>query len=505
MNVSCDIQYAIKAVWSIESAKSDEVFLAGTVDSSGKDEQLEKSSTDMEDGTYRVRADTDNRMFYIPVDRNGQRYAILEKKENNLVVTMALTGTGYDYLYSGTTEEAEKADRSEYIGYIQDQGYYTYTFRIPELDKELQLAAHSKNRDMWYQHTVIFKSDNAIKVEEGTSAVLPTDNGDKNKPSDSKKPETDRKPSASDKQQTAAAGKTSAIDSSTGLKDGVYKLDKFSWAGGTGRLAYIRCTRLTVKEGKAYATIEFGSSGYDKLKANGRIYGKGSGSLSTFTIPVKLNANNTIIGRSVAMSQPHWITYTIYPYMEAAGETVKGGSHLSQRGAAVDRNRLSDEAPGIPGLEFVSETETDYAENFKIYNYERGITLIQISMAENSALNYKEKDNDEAGKIEYDDDGKPIAKTQAEIVEEIYKSNVINYLVVPEKVEIPAGLDKEMIIIRSPADRTYTASKMAVKFIEELDITKNIELQGHYRKTEYKDIIRSKIHLAIFSGMIVPE
>ena len=72
-------------------------------------------------------------------------------------------------------------------------------------------------------------------------------------------------------------------------------------------------------------------------------------------------------------------------------------------------------------------------------------------------------------------------------------------------VIVPAGLDKEMIIVNLPADKTYTASKMAVKFIGDLEKSKKIQIQGHYLKTEYKDIIKEKINLAIFSGMIIPE
>ena len=72
---------------------------------------------------------------------------------------------------------------------------------------------------------------------------------------------------------TDDAGKsTRAVNASTTLKDGVYTPDSFSWSGGSGRLAYIRCDKITVTNGKAYATIVFGSSSYDQLKANGRIY-----------------------------------------------------------------------------------------------------------------------------------------------------------------------------------------------------------------------------------------
>ena len=511
-----DVEYVINAAWTEESARSDEAFENGSEENNGeeKPEEDDSPAAKLADGTYKVLSDTDNRMFYILADSKGKKYTVLVKKEGKLQITMALTGTGYDALYLGTIEDAEKAPKSKWVKYKEDKGYYTYTFEIPELDKELQIAAHSKNRNQWYQHTVIFKSKNAIKVKEGTSAVPVADkNQNSSRPS---KPTAPANPSnskpADNKQEKPSASTTdsnkgtSVVDSSTGLADGVYALDSFSWSGGTGRLAYIRCTKLTVTGGQAYATIEFGSSSYDQLKANGRVYMKSGSGLSTFTIPVELNANNTIVGRSVAMSQPHWISYTIYPYLAEAESASSGEKGTSgEKAAVVNSNKLTDKAPEIPGLKFKSETKVEYAECFRIYNYEKGVRLIQIDLSKNSALKYKKKDINQADDIEYDDDGKPIARSQAEITEELYHSNVVNYLLVPEKVEVPAGLDKEMIIVNLPADKTYTASKMAVKFIGDLEKSKKIQIQGHYLKTEYKDIIKEKINLAIFSGMIIPE
>ena len=126
-------------------------------------------------------------------------------------------------------------------------------------------------------------------------------------------------------------------------------------------------------------------------------------------------------------------------------------------------------------------------------------------MTKNSALKYKKKDKDEAEKVEYDDDGKPIAKSAGEITEELYHSKVVNYLIVPKGVEVPAGLEKEMVIIQRPVNKTYTASKAAVNFIEDLDISKKIAAKGKHEETDYKEIIKNKINLAFFSGKMIPE
>ncbi|MBQ9911515.1 MAG: hypothetical protein IJM49_00635, partial [Firmicutes bacterium] len=59
------------------------------------------------------------------------------------------------------------------------------------------------------------------------------------------------------------SGYAPAVDASTTLKDGEYKPDSFSWSGGSGRLAYIRCNKIIVRNGQAYAEIEFSSPNYD--------------------------------------------------------------------------------------------------------------------------------------------------------------------------------------------------------------------------------------------------
>lgn len=519
-----DIEYVIKVTWTANSEKSDESFqLSGEGTGSDKDpsekpgdKPQDTTQDKLADGTYKVISDTDNRMFYIPLDAKGKKYTILKKKNGKLQITMALTGTGYDALYLGTIEEADKASKDKWIKYSVDQKHYVYTFEVPTLDTELQMAAHSSARDRWYQHTVIFKSAKAIKVKEGTSAV-PAESYNPSKPSIPTIPNVNNKPSKPKDNKVEKPSKshkdtnreTSAVNSSTGLKDGVYALDSFSWSGGSGRLAYIQCTKLTVSGGQAYATIEFGSSSYDLLKANGRVYSKSGSGMSTFTIPVQLNANNTIVGRTVAMSQPHWISYTIYPYIADTGnaKTIsKDGKATDGKAmSTVSNNKLTKKAPEIAGLKYVSTTKVKNAKNFKIFNYEKGVTLIQISMTKNSALKYKKKDKDEAEKVEYDDDGKPIAKSAGEITEELYHSKVVNYLIVPKGVEVPAGLEKEMVIIQRPVNKTYTASKAAVNFIEDLDISKKIAAKGKHEETDYKEIIKNKINLAFFSGKMIPE
>lgn len=45
--------------------------------------------------------------------------------------------------------------------------------------------------------------------------------------------------------------------------------------------------------------------------------------------------------------------------------------------------------------------------------------------------------------------------SEEELAAELYKGNVVKYLLVPEDVEVPVGLDQDMIIVKMPADKTY--------------------------------------------------
>ena len=269
-------------------------------------------------------------------------------------------------------------------------------------------------------------------------------------------------------------GSTAAVDNSTSLADGMYTPDKFSFSGGSGRVTFT-CTQVRVTDGKAYATLEFNSSNFQYVKASGGIYYcSHSGDTSSVEIPIALNQNNTIIGLTTAMSQPHEITYTIFVYIAGAD---------AQKGGALSSNEeLDKEAPVIPGLKFESEEKLEYAENFKIFNYSEGIRLLEIDMRlrddkddakkddgksstqidettkKNAALHDDEEplvDTQEVPAEESEDDG---ITTTADAQAELYKGNVIKYLLVPENVEIPAGLEKEVIVINLPVESVYSGS-----------------------------------------------
>ena len=537
------ISYSITVRMSVNSEKYTEPSGGQDPDPSPSDPTVPAETKDLKAGTWKVKSDTDNRMFYL-YPKTGTKYSTLtvkgEGSKKTMTATVTLTGEGYDYLYMGTALEAAKAPKNQWIKAKVVNGYYTYTLPVSALDKNLTVSAHSKKLNSWFEHTIIFYSSGAKAVSSGTSTTVPKTKKKKDKYATSGKQTKFKKSKKKDKvskYKDDSQKSTGAVNNRTALKDGVYTPDSFSWSGGSGRLAYIKCRKITVTGGKAYATIVFGSSSYDRLKANGKVYSKSGGGLSTFVIPVKLNANNTIIGRTTAMSQPHWIRYTIYVKKAVSAKAAKKARAEAKK-AAKDAQKsklsLSKSAPKITGLKYKSTVKNKYAKYFRIFRYNHGVSLLSIDISKNTAL-YEEYTKNakrfakEDGKVEYDEEGKPVARSQHEITEALYKNNVVSYLLVPEKFDVPAGLDKQYIIVRIPAEKSYVASNSALSFLDAMDAVDGIRLTGvtpekvtasgvakaikqkhiAYAGTpespRYSTIIRKKTRLAVLPGSLIPK
>lgn len=100
-------------------------------------------------------------------------------------------------------------------------------------------------------------------------------------------------------------------------------------------------------------------------------------------------------------------------------------------------------APVLEGHEFIGETELLYAENFTIYNYEDGYSVIDI----------------------------PGSGT---------------YIVVPEGADVPDGAE-DMIVLQKPLDRIYLAASSAMSLFSEIDAVDHIRLSGLTESAWYID------------------
>ena len=478
-------------------------------------------AVEAEDGTYKANVTSSSSMFKVTD-------CVLTSKNGKMTAKVTLSGTGYDYLYAGTSAKAA-ADSANWVKFVEENGKYTYIIPVDALDAEIPVAARSKKNDKWYDRTLVFSSTGVKKP--GSNGPANGNNGNTNQGNNTSQNTnfgtgttsggtgTNQTPDKESKYEADLNGGTARVNSATTLADGVYTPDKFSWSGGTGKVS-ISCTKITVTGGQAYATIVFSSGSYGYVKANGNTYyPTTTGSTSTFVIPVELNKNNTIIGMTTKMSTAHEISYSIFIYLSAAakadGTTVSGETNLSA-------DTLDEKAPEIMGLSYQSETKVEHAEYFKIYHYDQGITLLEIDQRKDEdTKETKTKDTKE-------DTDSGLTPAQEEQLA-LYKAKIVRYLIVPEDAEIPAGLDKEMIVIQKPKKSAYVGSEEVLEILDKLNATdqitsvgvkqknckvegiakamkaKKIIYAGTYKKPENKKLMKSKCDLAILSNKILPD
>lgn len=222
----------------------------------------------LKDGSYEVTVESSSSMFRI-----DSCALLVENGSMSAVMTMG--GKGYLYVYPGTAEEAAAAEESERIPFVETtDGTHSFTIPVPALDAGVPCAAFSKNKELWYDRTLLFRAD-SLPPEAFRDGFLTT-------------PE------------------------SLDLKDGEY-LVCVTLSGGSGKASVASPARLTVSGGSCTAEIVFSSKNYDYVRIGEEKYlPVNTEGNSTFLIPVLLfDRPMAIIADTVAMSEPHEIAYTL--------------------------------------------------------------------------------------------------------------------------------------------------------------------------------------------------
>lgn len=510
------------------------------------------------DGTYQVNAEAGGKMFRVTD-------CVMTVKNGQMTAAVTLSGQGYNRIYLGDVNNASDDEKNWILpdSLLAEQ----YTFRIPveKLDEVMTIAVHTTKSNKWDTRTLTFHSEGMTKIADsnngnasngnnGSNGSL-TPGGNNNNPGNGSNGNNqgnaennngnsgttgnnttnNGKPDQESKYESDLNKSTARVNSTTGLKDGVYTPDSFSWSGGTGKVS-ITCSKVTVTGGQAYATITFSSPHYQYVKANGNVYypSAKTGSSTSFVIPVELNKNNSVVGMTTAMSTAHEIKYTIFVYIAEAAKanasarangkevTVIGANGSDSSKTATANKKMDEVAPEIIGLEYQSETKAEYAKYFKIYHYDQGITLLEIDMNKKTGRKAAGKKWKEASEIS---GLNPAEQEQAAL----YLNNVVKYLIVPENAEIPAGLDKEVIVVRQPADHVYAGSNKTISLMEELGqldkvttvgvkknkcknetikekmAEKEVDYAGTSGKLNYKKLVKNKCNLALLSSSVLPE
>lgn len=510
------------------------------------------------DGTYQVNAEAGGKMFRVTD-------CVMTVKNGQMTAAVTLSGQGYNRIYLGDVNNASDDEKNWILPDSLLAEQYTFQIPVEKLDEVMTIAVHTTKSNKWDTRTLTFHSEGMTKIADSNNgnasngnngsngSLIPggnnnnpgngsngnnqgnAENNNGNSGTTGNNTTNNGKPDQESKYESDLNKSTARVNSTTGLKDGVYTPDSFSWSGGTGKVS-ITCSKVTVTGGQAYATITFSSPHYQYVKANGNVYypSAKTGSSTSFVIPVELNKNNSVVGMTTAMSTAHEIKYTIFVYIAEAAKanasarangkevTVIGANGSDSSKTATANKKMDEVAPEIIGLEYQSETKAEYAKYFKIYHYDQGITLLEIDMNKKTGRKAAGKKWKEASEIS---GLNPAEQEQAAL----YLNKVIKYLIVPENAEIPAGLDKEVIVVRQPADRVYAGSNKTISLMEELGqldkvttvgvkknkcknetikekmAEKEVIYAGTSDKLNYKKLVKNKCNLALLSSSVLPE
>ena len=257
------------------------------------------------DGDYPVEVDCSSSMFRI-------EQAVLHVRDGRMEATLTMSGKSYLYVYPGTAEEAAAAEESSLIPFREDKdGKHCFIIPVEALDAPLPCAAFSKNKELWYARTLLFRAD-SLPLEAFAEGFFVT-------------------------------------TESLGLEDGEYEA-AVTLSGGSGRASVESPAVLTVKDGACEALITWGSKNYDYMKVDGeKFLPVNTEGNSQFRIPVAcFDRPITVIADTVAMSEPHEITYRLA--FNSASLVPAGGSAATPVLSYAEQFRVENAGEGAAVL-----------------------------------------------------------------------------------------------------------------------------------------------------------
>ena len=306
----------------------------------GKYGMLPIYGRDVKDGTYAIEVESSSTMFNIIACE-------LTVKDGEMTADITLNGQGYLVLYPGTAEEASKAAESDFIGFSENaDGKYVYTFPVEALDKALDCAAFSKDRQQWYNRSILFDAstlpEEALLLElpdyAAIEAAMNSQNGSANNignQNDSNtNTDTANNTQISEGDQALSADTLEPVEPmSINMEDGEYAIE-VELFGGSGKASVVSPTILTVEDGKAYARIQWSSSNYDYMIVGKEKYlnRAAEGADSVFEIPIAvMDADMPVIADTTAMGAPREIGYTLLFYSDTIGSKAQMPQESAKR------------------------------------------------------------------------------------------------------------------------------------------------------------------------------
>ena len=112
------------------------------------------------DGLYTIGVSSNAKMFKI-MD------CILRVEDGKMTAVLTMSGSGYGYLYQGTSAQADAAPIESWTPYFENaDGKHRFAIEIPCLDEELPMASWSIRYEKWYDRTLQFFSNTLSPYRE---------------------------------------------------------------------------------------------------------------------------------------------------------------------------------------------------------------------------------------------------------------------------------------------------------------------------------------------------
>ena len=112
------------------------------------------------DGLYTIGVSSNAKMFKITD-------CILRVEDGNMTAVLTMSGSGYGYLYQGTSAQADAAPREDWTPcFANADGKHRFAIEIPYLDGEMPMASWSIRYEKWYDRTLQFFSNTLSPYRE---------------------------------------------------------------------------------------------------------------------------------------------------------------------------------------------------------------------------------------------------------------------------------------------------------------------------------------------------
>ena len=282
---------------------------------------------DIHDGRYSIEVRSSSQFFRI-------EEAELTVSGDEMEAVITLSSTSYSYVYPGTAEEAAAADKADWIPAEESGGRGSFRMNVDSLDSRVKCAAYSKRKSKWYDRDLVFLAsslpadtlyielpdyeliDKAVREYEGAAAA-PGGSGEAG-PADRADGMVGADGKAGSEEDAGVSAEPAAVD----LPDGEYSVE-VNMTGGSGRASISSPTLLTVRDGKAYATLLWSSANYDYMLIGSTRYENltTDGGNSTFEIPVAVfDEPFPVTADTTAMGDPVEISYELTLYEDSIGD-----------------------------------------------------------------------------------------------------------------------------------------------------------------------------------------